>query len=329
MLLIRNEPFLLENRGQELRIVAALWDGVVGGRQTDERPPMKLELLLALERRPGLGDEFGVLRAGDRRIELLEPLPGSLLVGLQRFIGFLERGQRFFRLLTELLLHTRGRMLLERGGNRISADRFVLFELAGGHEQACADGVEGQRARVGRQVAHIDLHPEQIAERVFVFATVEPSHRDPASLIGEALASDDHRLGEHVEEVGLGRRLRLGLFGGRHLTRVECTEHLLPPLGGCHAVEREREIVDTEVGLRRLPSMACRTVGRQKLLVPRVQDGPRRRGCDRSGACGKHARKGGAGDEGEPLHGRGGEGVTEQGNLTPYYIGRLSWPQLA
>jgi hypothetical protein len=75
--------------------------------------------------------------------------------------------------------------------------------------------------------------------------------------------------------------------------------------------------------------MACRTVGLQKLLMPRVQHGPWRRGRDRSGACGKNARKGSAGDEGEPLHGRGGEGVTEQGNLALYYIGRPRWPQLA
>ena len=329
MLFIRNELFLLENRGQELRVVAAVWDCVVGGRQAGKRPPMKLELLLALERRPGRRDKRGVLRAGDRRVELLEPLPGGLLVGLEVLAGLFEPGQRFFRLLTELLLHIGCRMLLERDSECGSADFFVLFELAGGHEQACADGVEGQRVGVGRQVAHIDLHPEQVAERVFVFATVKPPHRDPASLIGEALAGDDHRLGEHVEEVGLGRRLRLGLVGGRHLARVERTEHLLPPLRGCHAVEREREIVNTEIGLRRLPSMTCRTVGRQKLLVPRVEHGTRRRGRDRSGACGKSARKGGAADEGEPLHGRGGEGVTEQGNLTSYYIGRLRRPQLA
>ena len=231
---------------------------------------MEPEFLFILERRPSLRDELGVVWAGHGRVELHEPLPRRLLVGLQFFVCSDERGESLFSLDPQAFRSVRRRMLLERRSERVAADRLVLLELAGRHEQVRPDRVEGQGTRVGGQVAHVDFDTEQIVKRAFVLPTVEPPHGDPAPLVGQHLPGRHHRGRQVVEKVGLRCPLRLPFVLRRHIAGVEHVEYLLPSLRGGDGVDYQRQVVDPHARFLGVGSVAPLTVRLEQLPMPHI-----------------------------------------------------------
>ncbi len=82
-----------------------------------------------------------------------------------------------------------------------------------------------------------------------VFPPVEPSHGDGAARVSQNLAGHNERLGEIVEQLGLGGGVELRLVLRGHLSRVQDAQHLLPAIGGVGRVERCRERVDAEAAV--------------------------------------------------------------------------------
>ena len=115
--------------------------------------------------------------------------------------------------------------------DRVRGDLVVLLDLICRDEEFLACCVERARAAVGWQPIGARLHTEQLAERVGILATVQPSHRGAAAGVGQRLAGHDDHLGEILQQVGLGSGHKLlGVFR-RHLTRVQDVEHLPPAVG--------------------------------------------------------------------------------------------------
>ena len=98
-------------------------------------------------------------------------------------------------------------------------------------------------------------------DRIGVFPTVEPPHGDRSAGVGECLASHDERMGEVIEEVGLGSRIELFLIFRRHLTGVEHIEHLLPSLGRLNGIDRGGQRVDPKATVGIVGPVACSAVG--------------------------------------------------------------------
>ena len=61
---------------------------------------------------------------------------------------------------------------------RPAAQREILLHLVARHEKRRAHRVEAAIARVRRQIAHIHLHAQQIADRVLILAAIQPPHDD-------------------------------------------------------------------------------------------------------------------------------------------------------
>jgi hypothetical protein len=244
---------------------------------------VETEFLLILERRPGLGDELGVVWAGHGRVELHKPLPRRLLIGLQFFVRLLEPRKCLFRLDPQLLLDAGRRIFPERRRERVAADRLVLLELAGRHKQVRTDRIEGQRTGISRQVAHVDLDTEQVVERVLIFPAVEPPHGDPAPLVGEQFPSRHHRRGQVIQEISLRRPVWLRLILRGHVARVQNVQHLLPSLRRSDGIDHKRQVIHPHARFLRVGPMAPLTVGLEQLLMPGVHDRLRSRGSGRHG----------------------------------------------
>ena len=179
----------------------------------------------------------------------------------------------------------------------------ILLELIGGHEEILPCRVEAARARVARQLGHIDLHAEQFAQRVLVFAPVQAPHRDDALLIIERAPRRDHHVREVIEEVRLRRVRWLFLILGGHLTGVYLIEHLLPLLRRLDVREGERQVVDAETAALLFRAVTLHAVLLQQRLVLRVHRRSRRTiRCE-----GKGSDQERDGEDQEAGHGRSGQ----------------------
>ena len=173
-------------------------------------------------------------------------------------------------------LDGRGGLPLKGFRQGLEPEGLILLELVARHEKVRPRRVEALRGRVGREFAHIDLHAEQLAERVAVFAAVQPPHGDGALLIAEAPPGRDHHVRQIVQKVRLRDAFRLLFVVGRHGARIQLVEHLLPALRRFERGDGERQIVHAEAALLLLLVVAFAAVFfKQGLML-------RRHGHDRS-----------------------------------------------
>ena len=168
---------------------------------------------------------------------------------------------------------------LELGRHRLVADcetadlrrgvRISLDQHRRDPERAC-DVVES-KARVihGQQALGIDFERQKIANRVFVFGSVEPMERGPAG-IRTRLRRCIELAFEIGDELRLGDGIRSGLARRRHHARTELPHDLFPNhriarhVADVHAVEvKPRE---ERHGRRRLLVVALDAVGFDEML---------------------------------------------------------------
>ena len=153
---------------------------------------------------------------------------------------------------------------VDDAGRGATPDGEILLELVARHEECRAEGVVSARPRVVRQARHVDVEPEERAERARVFAPVEPPQRADTPLIADRAPRDGERARQGCEE--LGRRGRGGtrLLPGWHRAGVEHAEHPLPAFGGLHRGDRRRQVVEPHASLRDVAVVAARAVGLEK-----------------------------------------------------------------
>ena len=167
------------------------------------------------------------------------------------------------------LLRPPGR-LLGRGVTRVVDDRLIqssagelpiLLKLVAGEEQRRPDRVERAAVVISRQVARIHLHVQQFADRIHVFAAVEPPHRDRPASISEGLSGHHNLLRKRFQKRSLLVIRRLRRVVRRHLTGIDYTEHLLPPLSGSNLTNFKRDIVESHSAVGVVGVMAIDAIG--------------------------------------------------------------------
>ena len=158
---------------------------------------------------------------------------------------------------------------------RLPPEREILLELVARHEKRRAHRIEGPRASIGRQFARRHGHAEEVADRVLVFATVEPPHRDFPARVGELVARGHEGAGEGIKEIRLRCRIRLLFILRRHFARVDGVQHLLPQVGFFDRVHAERDVIEPHFALLLLGVVAAQAVVFEEGTVFGVESGLR------------------------------------------------------
>ena len=157
---------------------------------------------------------------------------------------------------------------MERFTQCLGPQAAVELELIRRHEERSARRVEIARATVCRQAAHIDLHSQQVADRIGILAPVQPPHRDHALRIIQSTPRRHHHLRKVFKQISLRILGRLFLILRRHLTRIDRIEHLLPLLSRLDGRDRERHVIHAKLPLLLLSAVAGNAVLFEKSAVP-------------------------------------------------------------
>ena len=160
----------------------------------------------------------------------------------------------------QLLRHARRRLPGKRLLQRLATERLILLDLVCRHEEIRAHGIKRPRATIRRQLRHIDLHAEQLTQRVFVFTPIQPPHRDDPLLIAKTPPRRDHHVRQIIEKIRLRGTRGLFLILWRHVARVHRIQHLLPLLGDLDIRDRQRQVIHTELALLLFRSVTAHAV---------------------------------------------------------------------
>ena len=185
----------------------------------------------------------------------------------------------------QLLRHARRCLPCKRLLQRLATQRLILLDLIRRHEEVRAHGIKRPRATIRRQLRHIDLHAEQFPKRVFVFATIQPPHRDHPLSIAKTPPRRHHHIRQIIEEIRLRGTRRLLFILRRHVARVHRIQHLLPLLRDLDIRDRQRQIIHAE-----LPFLLFRPVAAHAVLFKKGTVFLRHRRIGGRGRLDKYAR---------------------------------------
>ena len=129
----------------------------------------------------------------------------------------------------------------------VSPQGEVLLDLVAGHEKRRPHGIERARAAVRRQIAHVNLHTEQVADGIAVLPTIEPAHRDLSSVVADDFACGYERVRERVKKLRLASALGLFCIVRRHLAGVQLIENLLPPVSAFDGRNCECDVIEPQL----------------------------------------------------------------------------------
>ena len=279
VILVILQPACAQRIVREVGVVLAfLVEAEIAGiRRTGNAGPFAAEAaFVRIRLLPDRGDDVGVFWQRRCLFHGLHPLLRPLL-GVDLVLHEVShlRGRRL-GFVAHRFLDGRGGLPLKGFRQGLEPESLILLELVARHEKVRPRRVEALGGRVGRELAHIDLHAEQFAERVAVFAAVQPPHGDGSLLVAKAPPGRDHHVGQIIQEIGLCHAFRLLLVVGRHGARIQLVEHLLPALRRFERGDGERQIVHAEAALLLLLVVAFAAVFfKQGLML-------RRHGHDRS-----------------------------------------------
>ena len=156
----------------------------------------------------------------------------------------------------QLLLHARRRLPRKRFLHSLASQQLVLLKLVRRHEKIRPHRVKATRAAVCGQIRHIDVHAEQLPQRVLVFTAVQPPHGDHAILIPQSTPRRDHHVCQIIKKISLRSIRRLLLVLRRHVAGVHLIENLLPLLRRFDVLDLKRKVVHAKLPFLLFRSMA-------------------------------------------------------------------------
>ena len=180
--------------------------------------------------------------------------------------------------------------------------REVAFEQ---RRRKLADGdvVEAVAGFVGRQQGtDIDVQGEQVADGVAVFGACQPADRRRSSRVGVCSRGAVESGLERRDDGLIGRVVRARLADGRHLSRAQLLDHLLPG-DRVRADVARHDRLERQIGLLRAVVVTVQAVLLDQ-VAGRCDDGARAWRGRVGGVCGQ-PEAAGRHEAGQPDHRRG------------------------
>ena len=253
---VRNEPLvaLARSNPHRIRVEAQL---VVAGDRRPELVELRLDWLVGARHH---ADTFQLaqlrIRAADRERRSARAHFRLALEAQHRKRGAFGRGVEYSELHRPGVAALVARVIachLCRWPRRVRCHRLAQRVIRGAeisrhlhvrHVERVADFVEAMRLPILRQrIAHLQPRRlEQVAQRVLVFVTIEPTPRRAALLRHTGLFGGDERRRQRFRECLQLRRFRARLFLRRHLAQHHAVMHQHPSgkVGGVRGLEFER-----------------------------------------------------------------------------------------
>ena len=142
----------------------------------------------------------------------------------------------------------------------MAAEFQILLKLITGKKERSADRIKVSRAAIIRQKFRLESYPQQALDTVLVVALVEPPHGDLAARITEHFAGGHHRERQVIQETRLLRLFGLFLLFWRHLSGIQCAQHLLPEFRLLDGGDAEGQCFEIDFTFLRLGVVAIEAV---------------------------------------------------------------------
>ena len=136
----------------------------------------------------------------------------------------------------------------------------ILLELVAGEKERSADRIKVAGVAIIGKEFLTESYPQQALDTVLVVALVESPHCDLATRVRQHPAGGHHRERQIIEEIRLLFVARLfGVFR-RHLSGIQCAQHLLPEFCLLDSGDAEGQCFEIDFAFSRLRVVAIETV---------------------------------------------------------------------